>query len=1682
MSKTLTTQESYDWDSSALGLKSTVTTLDKNHISAPVGFEVLSNANGGGPVAASGIVVQKSTRSLQSFPQDLRFAVVTGETGSYQDTSGNFYNYETPGNSIATVPRSMNYESHQGRYTKTITGLAEKLVVDTPWLNGLLQSATVSYEGLSGGNTLSGNVGAAYGYDSNGNLIRISPQGVNWSVQQGHDPFGRVTSSKDPSSLETRYEFDRSGRIRWVYPSGGETPIEYIYNDSDHRGVTIRRGMQETTHRFNGFGEQILTIRKNNQAGVSHRAAGYDAKGRNIWETGWRNGLGSDSGWAGATPPASADSPRSTRYTYDGLGRVTQLVNLNNEVVSTTYSTTPNGRGNTWKTIATGQGISSSTFEFDLAGRLVYLADAMNHVTEYRYEESGKVSKVIQWRGAPGSSSSQVRTWCYDEHGRLKILVQPETGLTTYSRFDVNGKPWVTDYNGRAVYSYFDAQGHVTSVSSPDGTVNQSFSWGTQADRFANKLKVATVPGVTRSLDYDPHTGRLSTLTRSVDALPSFVQTFGYDTYGNRTTATMDGRKVDTSFDASMGLPRTVKYQNSDIATATYNATAWNLIQLGYVSGGTTSFFTYDDDQTRLRSMTHAMPGLTKGWTYYYDPAGRMTTDGEDTYVYDPLGRLKTAATADPYGTNGLFQTFDYDAFGNRIFSKTETAMNWVPPSAFPGTVSPSPTLRPGLNQVTANASFNSSDATFLKNQMPAFMSNGAGTGAHYDTQGNLDRVYTTPSDSSTQVSMTYDALARVSTCLDSKRGVTEKYRYDDEGLRTVIEEWQGETLLKRRYNIYNDSRQLVSQYEEAPHGGIVEAGAIQTLRISSASNNRISRRAATSARVPTDPVEKEPCGADITSPSGNISVQVGQNIAFTGVTDLGTSASWTFGDGGTATGFNVTRAYSTTGIFTVRLIVKGPSAYTLPSSATRVITVSPAVNIGSFTTTASTIPIGGSATLNWSTSGATSVTLNGTGVGAASSQIVSPTATTTYTLTAASGATTVSQQITISVVQAPLISYFSASPSNIYQGDSTALGWNVTNATTVSLDQGIGGVSGISQNVSPSGTTTYTLTASNSQNGVSVTRTASATVIVSPRPTVPSITSFYADAGSIGAGNGTTLRWTVANSVGAVNVTLASVGTVSASGTQWVVPSTTTTYTITATNSLDASKTVSANVTVSVIQKPVITGFSASPGNVFLGGQTTLNWAITNSPTSVNIDNGVGVVGASGSTVVSLNANQTYTITASNLGGTATAQVLVTVTPKPSITNFAASFYAITKGRSSTLVWNVQGANGYTINGTPISGTSVVVAPSATTNYTLRASNGSGYTELALTVTVQDTGTFSWKKDIVYMGTKEIAEISSDGKTSITMTDHLGSPRFMWDGTTLTPQKFLPFGEQLTAPDGMNKFAKGFTNHEQTDASGLIYMQARFYLPMWGRFASPDPARDQHFEQTQSWNIYSYVQNSPVMKIDPTGMWDGDVHTQLTAMLAYAAGADPKMAANIGNATQRLDRESNALSGGVKRIGVGILGEFAGLRGSLAKQDALRRQEAEPHFPEQSTIDGYTAKFNSEMNVANLGDFIHVSQDAIGHGDFINEKHHASSPRADRTDLNPGKAWSTVEKTYSILVSSLDKMGLKTGSTLSLDAIRSELTSFLGTKNGSKERTVAQDNLWKRIYELQKPTQEATK
>jgi chitodextrinase len=76
----------------------------------------------------------------------------------------------------------------------------------------------------------------------------------------------------------------------------------------------------------------------------------------------------------------------------------------------------------------------------------------------------------------------------------------------------------------------------------------------------------------------------------------------------------------------------------------------------------------------------------------------------------------------------------------------------------------------------------------------------------------------------------------------------------------------------------------------------------------------------------------------------------------------------------------------------------------------------------------------------------------------------------------------------------APAIFSFSASPGSITSGQSSILSWTTSGAASLSINNGVGTVAGSSVSVSPTVTTTYTLTAANSYGSV----TSNTTVTVS--------------------------------------------------------------------------------------------------------------------------------------------------------------------------------------------------------------------------------------------------------------------------------------------------------------------------------------------------------------------------------------------------------------------------------------------------------------------------------------------------------------------------------------------------------------------------------------------------------
>jgi hypothetical protein len=233
-----------------------------------------------------------------------------------------------------------------------------------------------------------------------------------------------------------------------------------------------------------------------------------------------------------------------------------------------------------------------------------------------------------------------------------------------------------------------------------------------------------------------------------------------------------------------------------------------------------------------------------------------------------------------------------------------------------------------------------------------------------------------------------------------------------------------------------------------------------------------------------------------------------------------------------------------------------------------------PAIN--SFNASPSSISAGQSSELDWTVTGATSVSIDqGIGnVALSGTRAVSPATTTVYTLTASNsaGSVTATTQVAVSGATSPpttagfpVISSFAASPSTISLGTFTTLSWNVSNATSVSINQGVGTVgSSGSIVVSPSTTLTYTLTASNA-NG-SQTATALVQVVGVPYPaSLPVIDYFTTSPPIIYPGGASFLRWSTTN---ATSVTIDNgVGPVDLHGTMTVSPAYSTYYTLTATN-----------------------------------------------------------------------------------------------------------------------------------------------------------------------------------------------------------------------------------------------------------------------------------------------------------------------------------------------------------------------------------------------------------------------------------------------------------------------------------------------------------------------------------
>jgi hypothetical protein len=454
-------------------------------------------------------------------------------------------------------------------------------------------------------------------------------------------------------------------------------------------------------------------------------------------------------------------------------------------------------------------------------------------------------------------------------------------------------------------------------------------------------------------------------------------------------------------------------------------------------------------------------------------------------------------------------------------------------------------------------------------------------------------------------------------------------------------------------------------------------------------------------------------------------------------------------------------------------------------------VTVNPAPSIVNFAASSPNIVQGNSTTLSYSTANGTSATITDLTSGSVSnvavpdgSLPVSPATTRTYRLTLTNSCGTVTQDVTVNVTACQTIGSFTASASNIVQGQSTTLSYTLTGASSATItDLTSGAVSNVpvqsgSLPVSPATTRTYRLTVV----GACATLTQDIVINVTA---CQIINSFSASATAINAGQSTTLSYTLSGASSATITDLTS-GAVSnvpvQSGTLVVNPPTSRTYRLTVNGSCAA---ITQDLAITVNQPPTIASLSASPTSICAGQSTNLTWTSSGGTSATITDLASGVVSnvvLSGSQSFSPASTRSYRLTVTNAAGSVSSDVAVTVMPLSVINSFGASAATVNVGQSTTLSFNVSNSTlrsitdlstGTATNLATEAGT-LVVTPATTRTYRLTATNGCNSVTSDVTITVTQApviSTFASNVGSVCAGGSATLSWSATGGTSASIS-----------------------------------------------------------------------------------------------------------------------------------------------------------------------------------------------------------------------------------------------------------------------------------------------------------------------
>lgn len=483
---------------------------------------------------------------------------------------------------------------------------------------------------------------------------------------------GQMLGHVDMNGSTTTYTYDVFGRLSTIIgPADQITPssptVSYQYNISTtppQSIVSYSRVIHGSTMTvatyifFDGLGRKMET----KTAGPAGYQIASDVVVFNSL------GLTATSYMPVSLPTSSAyvvysSTQPNTITTYDGLGRIVEVVNPDSTISTRAY--------HGWTEIDTDANGHSKTYTKDAYGQIVEVDEfsgTSTYITSYHYDLMGNLTNIV-------NSLGQGTTLYFDTLSRKTEMVDPQLGVWQY-QYDPNGNLiQQTDSKNQVVTMTYDPLNRRTFKVYPDSsTLSYSYDSGTFS---MGKLSQVIDLSGSQQFAYDS-VGDIVSTTRLIGGAV-YVTSTTYDALGRETSVTYpDSTTVTDTYDASVLSVVKSASGSPAYATLTYSTSAPMKIGQVLYGNGMNAQYAYDPDMFRLMNLKSLSSATTvQNFSYQYDNVGNISGIVDavgpmtQNFTYDSLNRISQASGT--YGTNN----YQYDSLGNFTLNSDNSSGSW---------------------------------------------------------------------------------------------------------------------------------------------------------------------------------------------------------------------------------------------------------------------------------------------------------------------------------------------------------------------------------------------------------------------------------------------------------------------------------------------------------------------------------------------------------------------------------------------------------------------------------------------------------------------------------------------------------------------------------------------------------------------------------------------------------------------------------------------------------------------------------------------------------------------------------------------------------------------------------------------------------------------------------------------